>query len=242
MIISDRYRYLFIQNEGTGSSSLGEELKRHYDGRDLLWKHAQLRDFEKVATPEQRQYFVIAGVRNPLDRMVTVYLRMKGESFQKLENDVRQAQAAGAVFKADNLARQIEKRRIIQQENLTFSEYFLRFLKGDEWREHKKLRLEAADFVCRYENLQEDFARLLGMMGVDPVRAVPNLNPTPEKDDFLSYYPPEIWRDVIRYTYRSMSALGYAYPGGWIEGSSFMARKRYRLDARPRSPLCLHAV
>jgi len=242
MIISERYRYLFIQNEGTGSSSLGEELKNLYGGREVLWKHAQLRDFEKVATQEQREYFVIAGVRNPLDRMVTVYLRMKNESFRKLENDIRQAQADGAAFKADNLGRQIEKRRILQRENLTFAEYFVRFLKGDEWREHKKLRLEAADYVYRHEHLQEDFADFLGMLGIDRVRPVPNLNPTPEKDDFLSYYPPEIRRDVIRYTHRSMSALGYAYPGEWVEGSSFIARKRCRLDAPPRPPLCLHAA
>ncbi len=240
MIISDRYKYLFIQNEGTGSSSLGEELKGFYDGRDVLWKHAQLSDFEKTATPEQKKYFVIAGVRNPLDRMVTIYLRMKIESFQKLENDIRQAQAAGASFKADNLTKQIEKRRFIQERKLTFSEYFNLFLKGGEWREHKKLCLEQADYVCRHENLQEDFARLLEKLGIDQIRPVPNLNPTPEKkNDFLSYYPPEIWKDVIRYTHRSMSVLGYAYPSAWIERMPFLVRKMYHLDPRPQDGLCL---
>ena len=240
MIISDRFKYLFIQNEGTGSSSLGEELKGFYGGRSVLWKHAQLADFEGIATPAQRSYLVIAGVRNPLDRMVTVYLRMKKESFGKLENDIREAQAAGAFFKVDNLAKQIEKRRVIQEEDLSFPEYFDRFLKGGEWREHKKLHLERADYLCRHECLQEDFAFVLEKLGIEQVRPVPNLNPTPEKRaDFLSYYSPEIRREVIRYTHRSMAALGYAYPSEWTEGMPFLVRKMYRLDARPQHAFCL---
>ena len=58
MIVSDKYKYLFIQHPTTASTSIALELCLKYDGKPILWKHANYRDFLTIATEEQKKYFV----------------------------------------------------------------------------------------------------------------------------------------------------------------------------------------
>ncbi|MBA3404443.1 MAG: hypothetical protein H0U13_07160, partial [Gemmatimonadaceae bacterium] len=67
MIISDRHRYLFVELPRTGSTAIHRELCAMYDGEPILQKHATYGDFLKIATDDQRRYFVFSTVRNPLD-------------------------------------------------------------------------------------------------------------------------------------------------------------------------------
>lgn len=73
VIISDRHRYLFVELPRTGSTAVHRELKARYDGTPILTKHATYRDFLKVATENQKRYFVFSSVRNPLDDAVPLH-------------------------------------------------------------------------------------------------------------------------------------------------------------------------
>ena len=62
MIISDKYRYVFIQTPMTGSSAVAKELMENYDGRAILSKHAVYSTFLANANSEQKKYFVFSGI------------------------------------------------------------------------------------------------------------------------------------------------------------------------------------
>ena len=76
MIISHTHRYLFVELPRTGSTAISRELVQNYEGAHILWKHATYQDFLKVAKPEEKEYFVFSGIRNPLDDAVSRYFKI----------------------------------------------------------------------------------------------------------------------------------------------------------------------
>lgn len=77
MVISDKYTYVFIQTPRTASSAISEELRNHYSGRSLLRKHAPYLEFKRIATKQEKSYFVFSTIRNPMDEIVSLYFKLK---------------------------------------------------------------------------------------------------------------------------------------------------------------------
>ena len=76
MVVSDDYKYLFLEMPFTASTATSRELIDHYKGKRVFdRRHAPYDQFRRIASPEQRNYFVFAGVRNPLDTVITTYLK-----------------------------------------------------------------------------------------------------------------------------------------------------------------------
>lgn len=168
MIISHKYKYVFIQLGKTASSAMARELCEFYDGREILWKHARYEDFLLTATEEEKKYFTFAGIRNPLDFIVSRYhLRLLGRN-----NDNR-----------NNL-----KQYLFLGKNNNFDDFFFKFFCRSiyfDWRIKKYSKL---DYIYRYENLQADFSLILNKLGIRQIRPLPLFNQTPNKKNFLDYY------------------------------------------------------
>jgi len=69
MIIGDSY--VFIQNPRSASSETGKELVANYRGREIMKKHSPIEHYSNPA-----KLFTFAFIRNPLDKLVTQYLRL----------------------------------------------------------------------------------------------------------------------------------------------------------------------
>ena len=61
----------------SASSAITKELHKEYEGKPLLRKHSLHHDFLKVASKEERKYFVFAVLRNPMEIVFTVYEKMR---------------------------------------------------------------------------------------------------------------------------------------------------------------------
>ena len=85
MIISHQHRYLFVELPHTASTAIRRELLANYDGSSILHRHATYIDFERIASPDERSYFVFSCIRNPLDVAVTLYHRLRGTNLHSLE-------------------------------------------------------------------------------------------------------------------------------------------------------------
>ena len=132
MIISEKYKYVFIQNQMSASSSTGLELIKKYDGEYVLEKHSFYRDFLKLKGDKAKDYFVFCGIRNPLDTFVTAYykrLRMGNLP-------------GGTVISFASFLDYFLIKRVIIPKHLNEGDY-------------KKV-----DFVIKYEKLQEDFSEV----------------------------------------------------------------------------------
>ena len=57
MIISHRYKFLFIGLPFSASSAITKDLHEEHDGKPYLRKHSLYHEFVKVATDEEKKYF-----------------------------------------------------------------------------------------------------------------------------------------------------------------------------------------
>ena len=80
MIISHKYKFLFIGLPFSASSAITKDLHDKYAGKPYLAKHSLYHEFKKVAETQELQYFVFAVLRNPMEIAITVYEKMKANS------------------------------------------------------------------------------------------------------------------------------------------------------------------
>jgi hypothetical protein len=210
MVISHKYKYLFIELPRTGSTAISAELRANYDGSLILYKHATYLDFLKRARPEEKKYFVFSGIRNPLDDAVSAYLKYKTNHHQRFTNPTRLARNKSIIGYLDN-----HVFNYIKKTEAGFPTYLRQFYKipYSNW---SSLSHKQFDFIIRFENLAEDFATLLNRIGIEPVRALPSRNNTSTKNkDYLSYYTPDTIPHAKRIFGPFMQEWGYNFPPEW---------------------------
>ena len=215
MIISHQYKYVFVQLPRTGSTTIGRELRSNYDGQEILYKHCSYREFLKVATDEEKEYFVFSCIRNPLDDAVSRYFKLKS-NFRGRYTDPDKLSR-----RRQNFVERIEDKlfHYIQENDADFEEFFLKYyvIPYNDWSsvDHKNL-----DFVIRFENLQEDFSEALELMEMEQIRPLPVRNKTPDRaETYLSYYTPRTIKRAKRIFGPYMQQWGYKMPAGWGEAT-----------------------
>lgn len=182
MIIGDSY--VFIQNPRSASSSMGNELITNYRGREIAEKHSPIEHYSNPA-----KLFTFAFIRNPLDKLVTQYLRLHS----KIHPD----------HPLNNMA------------SGTFSEFCKLYYASRNY--HRRVeKISNVDFVGRYENIQEDFSKALRMADQKQIRPLPWNDKTTGKKPFLDYYTPELIAPTMKY-FSNISELGYCFPRDWTE-------------------------
>ena len=207
MIISHKYRYLFVELPNTASTAIRRELCELYDGVPIIRKHAYYHEFLSTASAEEKTYFTFSCIRNPLDVAVSHYFKYKTDW-----KDVFTDPEKTGLQPPSPVRRRYE---VIQRTDADFATYFKRFyrLPYDDWSCLAHLEFV---FVIRFERLQDDFARVLELIEIPQVRTIPFVNRTSEKeDDFWSYYTAEIRDQVVRNFGPFMEQWGYEFPTDW---------------------------
>jgi len=234
MIISHQYRYLFIEIPLTGSWSIRHELCERYAGVPILHKHATYPEFAASATPAERDYFVFAAVRNPLDKVVSRYYKLKTDH-KGAFSDPTSADALLTDY-ADH-----GKFEYVCRLGASFQQYFAKY--------HKRLYSdlidvsgERLDFVLRFENLQEGFAEVLRQLGIEQTGTIPMMNETVGRSrDWLSYYTSDIVTQAQKTFAPFMEKWGYRFPSEWPEyQSSWRDRAEFRLLCTVRGEYLIH--
>lgn len=206
MIISHRYKYVFVELPHTGSTAISAELRELYDGTKILRKHARYSDFMRTATAAEREYFAFSCIRNPLDVAVSVYFRYK------TDHQERYSKPRGTVTRSD-----IEMFRFVRRTDADFSAYFKRaYRRPLPYDNFSRESHRHFDFVMRFENLHADFSKALALVGIEPQRTLPVVNSTAgRRPDFASYYDPELIPRARWIFGPFMERWGYEFPSGW---------------------------
>ena len=206
MIISHRYKYVFVELPHTGSTAISAELRELYDGSKILRKHARYSEFLRTASSTEREYFAFSCIRHPLDVAVSVYFRYKTDHLG------RYSEPRGSVTRSD-----VELFRFIQRTGADFSTY-LRHAYGRPipYDNFSREAHRDLDFVLRFESLADDFSKVLTLIGIEPRRPLPVANSTSERSsDFASYYAPEVVA-LAKWVFGPfMERWGYEFPPGW---------------------------
>jgi len=227
MIISDKFRYVFVEFPQTGCSAVAKELMENYDGRRILFKHAQYHEFLKQATPDQESYFSFSTIRHPMDVVVSKYFKYKSDHENYGSKKVKHGKLRRLIMPKVEEGR----RDFIVENDADFESFFLKFYTWpySAWSilSHHKL-----DYLMRFENLNEDFTSALEKIGIQSVRELPQLNKTGLKtDDFTSYYSrPETRRRAVEVFGPYMQEWGYTFPNHWKEVQEYAPSfKKYHI-------------
>jgi hypothetical protein len=214
MIISHKYKYLFIELPRTGTTAISEELCELYAGQPTLLKHATYFDFLKTASPEEKEYFVFSCIRNPLDDAVSHYFKVRTDHKGNFTDPARKHKRSGLVGRFNQRVF-----NFLKSTDADFSTFFLRYyrLPYNNWASlsHKEF-----DFIIRFENLAGDFDKALRLIGIEPVRPLPQVNRTGKREkSYLTYYTPETIGRAKRVFSPFMRQWGYEFPPEWGETS-----------------------
>jgi len=204
VIISDRHRYLFIEQPHTACTAIRNELCDFYEGRPILDKHATYADFMRVATPDQKRYFIFSGLRDPLDESVSVYFKYRTDHKGRYTG------------RADRLST-IQRRTFdyVGAGGSDYARYLRRFYRRP-YDNNTLIAHHRIDHVIRFERLQADFSRALELLGLEQVRPLPVVNRTSQRGSYLDHYPPEIRAHAARVFGPFMRKWGYPLPGSWV--------------------------
>jgi hypothetical protein len=210
MVISDKYRYVFVELPRTGSTAVSRELRELYDGRGILHKHATYQEFLDVATEEQKEYFAFGGIRNPLDDAVSLYFKLLNDhklAYSNIEN--------AGLFRRLIYAFRWRQFRFVQAEKAGFSDFFLKFYRWpyDNWSCISHSRL---DCIIRFERLADDFSRAVSGFGATAARPLPVKNKTVGRNmHFSEYYDARAISRAKWVFGVYMERWGYDFPSEW---------------------------
>jgi hypothetical protein len=208
MLISETHRFIFVHVQKTAGTSITQLLAPHAlspaagrvnriasdlglvrDWRQHYFRiHAPLRRAEKFLPQEVfGSLFKFAFVRNPWDRLVSWYAYVLQDTAHRRHALARRA-GSFAKFVQTELAR---PRR------------------SQWWMLERRDGTLGADFIGRFERLEEDMASICGRVGI-PYQPLPRANVS-EREPYQSYYTPELAGLVRRHWAREIEAFGYTF-------------------------------
>tara|TARA_B110000003_G_C16643566_1_gene531113 strand:- start:144 stop:926 length:783 start_codon:yes stop_codon:yes gene_type:complete len=210
MIISHKYKFLFIGLPFSASSAISKDLHAKYEGKPYLRKHSLYHEFNKVATINEKNYFVFAVLRNPLEIAITVYEKMKANAKGNFTNPKLFVENGGHITKKHR-----KRFNYITNNNATFQEFFLKFYHSP-YDNFSSITLDKCNYVIRYENLQKEYLTVLKRVGVLNPKKLPVANKTVGKKNNISeYYTLEVRERAVYVFGPFLEKYNYSFPENW---------------------------
>lgn len=210
MIISHKYKFLFIGLPFSASSAITKDLHAKYEGEPYLRKHSLYHDFIKTATKKEKEYFVFAVLRNPMEIVATSYSKMKANAKGNFTNPELFKENGGHITKFQRI-----KYNFIKDNNSTFQQYFLKFYRKP-YDNLFSITLENCDFIIQYNNIENDYILALEKAGIKNPSPLPVANKTVGKEKELSfYYSNEVRERAISVFGPFMQKHNVDFPNSW---------------------------
>ena len=210
MIISHKYRFLFIGLPFSASSAISKELNLQYGGTPFLQKHSLYHEFLKKASNKEKKYFVFAVLRNPMEMVVTIYEKMRKNSNGNFTNNKLFKENGGHITKL-----QREKFKFINNKKASFQEYFLKYY-NTPYDNLISLTKDHCDYIIRHENIEKEYILALESCGIKNPRPLPIANKTSgKKQNLEEYYTEEIKQRAVYIFGPFMKKYGYDFPCSW---------------------------
>lgn len=199
MLISHRYKFIFVHVQKTGGTSITAALAKYCDESDFeflrrhnLDQHAYASDAIRVLGRETwDSYFTFAFERNPWDKCLSLY-------YYQLQN--------WSVY-----------RKPFRPQRPTFQQWFYPFgmmvkklTPSIDMYSHKGEI--CVDFVGRFERLREDFAEVCQRIGLPPTE-LPQENKSElrESRGYREHFSPPMRKRIERIYRREIEAFGYSF-------------------------------
>lgn len=168
MIISHKYKYIFVSIPHTASTVIEEELCEYYNGQKVRYKHSL-----PVLIPRKySSYKVVGGIRNPSQDLVSQYNKYLTDHLGIYSSQV--SGDAANIFMTQKSKKQF---LLIQAGEMSLDQYINSQLKSP-YVPRIELNYCRYDYVYQCEKLSVDFDQMLRILNVEKVRDLPLGNRT----------------------------------------------------------------
>jgi hypothetical protein len=226
MVISHKFKYLYIELPHTASTAISAELCENYDGQKILRKHAKYHEFLKQANPDEKKYFVFSGIRNPLDDISSMYLKFKSNHKNRFTTPSEWKRNGGSIPN-----RTLKRYEFVQKEQ-DFEKYFFKYF-NTPYNNWSCLAHKDFDHVIKFENLQGDFEKTLDLLKIEQVRPLPMVNKTKlKKKKYYDFYETQkLQNHALKVCGGFMKEWDYERPQNWaVYDERLMDKIRYKLS------------
>jgi len=207
MIISDKYRYIFVGLPFSASTAISKHLSENYEGKPLLRKHSLYFEVKKKLSKKQIDYLVFAVIRNPMEIVVTTYEKLKQNPNNMYENKSFFKENGGHINKL-----QRKKYNYIKQNQASFQEFFLKFY-NKPYDNLVSLVISDCNYVIRYENIIEDYEEVLKILKIKNIEPLPFQNKSISKKKHLKeYYTKDVINRSVMVFGPFLKKYGYEFP------------------------------
>ena len=169
MLISHKYKFIFIHVHRTGGTSIINLLKREL-GTDVdeISEHGNVNSSERILIEENPDYRIIGMVRNPWDRILSWYsLINKWNDFTMEES-------------------RVEFQKFLEQKSATKpDDPYFHYNQLDYFPNTDSKRIS----LYRFENFEEETKKMFSLINLE-VGKIPHTNMT-ERKKYQDYYAPE---------------------------------------------------
>jgi hypothetical protein len=231
-VLSRRRGYLFLMAPRTGCTAIGERvLIPHLDGeyfpptnvldgngRPVVpQKHASLAELTRhglLAEEEAASLFKFTTVRNPFDSMVTLYVTMRTRYKDLVDDPSSFVRPRSRMGKMIRVAEEYPFEEWLEHKfHFSGPKGRIRRVLGiyPKPRHMYQAYIDGADYVMRYERLQEDFNEVLRRLGASEPIVIPRHNVTEGKDHYRAFYTPRARRIVERAFAPDLERFDYAF-------------------------------
>jgi hypothetical protein len=210
MIVSHKYKFIFIHINKCAGTSITLALASYLDDKDIvlgctkegkklskewkkqgkLWKHISAREAKVILGDDTwNSYFKFTFVRNPWDLIVSNYHWL-------LKHPGNNPQGIGA-----------KVTKLKSFHDYVFSPYLRKINCTDQITDENGEII--VDLVCKYEKLQLDFAYACGKAGLPNIE-LPHQNKT-NHSDFREFYNNETQKIIEKAFQKDIKAFNYSF-------------------------------
>lgn len=210
MIYSESHRFYFFELPRTGTTSTRKALLDAgicVNDEDLT-RHVSITAYRRKK-PLNPEWKVICAVRNPLDRILSLYLKLRSDK------DGYYSSMPSVGIKNIFRRRLFKVFQDVQRGNLSFEAFLRMYVRHPytDWMFHDA---RYCDIIIRFESLNADFDRIKSEFGLPDALQLPVENKIEgKKEDVWGYYPPSVRRFVVDRFTPYMSRFGYDFPADW---------------------------
>lgn len=206
-MVSDQYKFIFIQIPKTGCTSVGSVLKNNANGisyngasapkKSIYFKHITYREIQKQLSRETLgKYFKFTFVRNPWDWLVSNYFYCRGVHYPYYYR-----------------VKGSRKKLRTESMPLNFNEWvkwYVEKLHGTQFEMIANLTEDCElDFIGKFENIHNDFNIICNKIGI-PSQKLPHKNKT-KHTHYTEYYDDETRQIVVEKYAKDIEYFGYEY-------------------------------
>ena len=213
-MIEDQHKFIFVRNPKTASTSIHTSLDesniqfnliRLKEAAGKAWddtlkvNHPDCFQYKRFLPKKYKQYFKFSFVRNPWDRIYSIYIESKNFYFKFYEKEsITFEKFLNSISNHSQQYLDFTNQLI----NLPTTKPFHKF--GNQYKFTK-----GCDFIGKFENLQKDFNKICDKIGI-PKQKLPHKNKTKHKH-YTEYYDEETKQIVAEKYRKDIEYFGYEF-------------------------------